>query len=104
MDYLATVFVDEFLNFFNFFVVLLVLGPPERSSSSTDTRPALKRECQLKTGVLLKECSPNASQSISRVSVADFPSFTQNLMKTLCSILPTIANKTKQNKKWKKDS
>jgi hypothetical protein len=36
-----TVSVDEFLNFSTFSVVLLVLGRPERSSSSTDTRLAL---------------------------------------------------------------
>jgi hypothetical protein len=30
------------------------------------------------------------------VSVADLPSFTQNLMQTCCSILPLIADKIKQ--------
>jgi hypothetical protein len=49
-----------------------------------------------KTAVRLKECSPKASRSISRVSVADLPSFMQNLMQTRCSILPAIADKTKQ--------
>jgi hypothetical protein len=49
---------------FLFSVILLVLGHPERSSSSTDTRPALKRECRLKIGVQLKECS-KASRSDS---------------------------------------
>jgi hypothetical protein len=63
--------------FSTFSVISLVLGPPERSSSSADTQPALKRECHSKTAVQLKECSPKASQSISRVSVADLPSFTQ---------------------------
>jgi hypothetical protein len=29
------------------------------------------------------------------VSAADLPSFTQNLMQTRCSILPSIADKTK---------
>jgi hypothetical protein len=81
--------------FSTFSVVLLVLCSPERSSSSTDTQPDLKRECQSKTAVQLKECSPKASQSISRVSVADVPSFTQNLMQTRCLILPSIADKTK---------
>jgi hypothetical protein len=37
-----------------FSVVLLVLGRPERSSSSTDTRPALKRKLHSKTAVRLK--------------------------------------------------
>jgi hypothetical protein len=48
-----------------------------------------------KTAVVLKECSQKASQSISRVSLADLPSFMQNLMQTRCSILPSIADKTK---------
>jgi hypothetical protein len=45
--------------------------------------------------VRLKECSPKASQSISRVSVADLPSFKQNFVQICCSILPSIADKTK---------
>jgi hypothetical protein len=61
---------------------MLVLEVPERLSSSIDTQPALKRECHLKTAVWLKECSPKASQSISRVSVADLPGLTQNLTQT----------------------
>jgi hypothetical protein len=96
MDCLASVFVDVFSNFSTFSVVLLVLGRPERSSSSTDTRPDLKRECHSKTSVRLKECSPKASQSISSVTVADLLSFTQNLMWTHCSILP---DKTKHEDK-----
>jgi hypothetical protein len=76
-------------------VVLLVLGHPEHLSSSTVIQPALKHECHSKTAVQLKECSPKASRSISRVSVADLLSFTQNLMHTRCSILPSIADKTK---------
>jgi hypothetical protein len=74
---------------------LLVLGGPERWSSYTDTQPALKRECHSKTTVWLKECSPKASQSISRVLVADLLSFTQNLMQTHCLILPSIADRMK---------
>jgi hypothetical protein len=64
MDFSTTVFMDGFSSFSTFSVVLLVLGSPERSSSSSDTRPALKRECQSKTAVRLKECSPKASQKI----------------------------------------
>jgi hypothetical protein len=79
-------------------VILLALGRPERLSSSTDTRPALKRECHSKTTVRLKEYSQKASRSISRVSVADLQSFTQNLMQTHCSILPSIADKTRSRK------
>jgi hypothetical protein len=75
---------------------LLVLGRSELSSSLADTRPALKRECHSETPVRLKECSPKASRSILKLSVADLPSFTQNLMQTRCSILPFIAEKTKQ--------
>jgi hypothetical protein len=85
----------SFLKFSTFSVTLLVLGHPERSSSSSDTRPALKHGCQSKTAVRHKERSLKASQSISRVSVADLPSFTQNLMQMCCSILPSIADKTK---------
>jgi hypothetical protein len=51
-------------------------------------RPALKRECHSKTAARIKECSPKTSRSISRVSVADLPSFTQHLMLS-------IADKTK---------
>jgi hypothetical protein len=56
-----------------FSVVLLVLGCPERSLFSTDTRPVLKRERHSKTAVRLKEYSPKASRNISRVLVADLP-------------------------------
>jgi hypothetical protein len=91
----ATVFVDEFSNFFfKFSVVLLVLRRLEFSSLSTYTRPALKRECHSKTADRLKECSLKASRSISGVSVADLPSFTQDL-ETRCSILPSVAAKGK---------
>jgi hypothetical protein len=46
--------VDEFSNFSTFSVVLLGLGRPVRLSFSTDTRPALKRECHSKTAVGLR--------------------------------------------------
>jgi hypothetical protein len=81
-------FFQHFLSFCWCLVALNV-------SSSTDTRPALKYECHSKTAVRLKECYPKASWSISTVSVADLLSFTQNLMQTHCSILPSIADKTK---------
>jgi hypothetical protein len=76
-------------------VGLLVLGRPERLSSSTDTRPAFKYECHSKTAVRLKECSPKASQSIAKVSVADLLSFTRNLTQTRRSILSFITDKAK---------
>jgi hypothetical protein len=78
-----------------FSVILLVLGRPKHLSPSTNTRLALKCECYSKTTVQLKERSPKASRSISRVSVVDLASFTQNLMQTRCSILPSNADKTK---------
>jgi hypothetical protein len=61
MDCTTTVFVDEFSNFFNIFVVFLALGRPEHLSSSTDTRSALKGECHSKIAVRLKECFPKTS-------------------------------------------
>jgi hypothetical protein len=81
--------------FSTFSVIMLVLGRPECSSSSTDTQPALKCERHSKTAVWLKECFPKASRSISRVLVADLLSLTQNLMQTHCSILSSITDKTK---------
>jgi hypothetical protein len=99
MDCSAMVFVNEFSFFFLIFsVVLLVLGCPEHSSS-TDTQPALKQELHSKIDVQIKECSPKASQSISRALVGDLLSFTQNLMQTRCSILSSITDKMKHKVK-----
>jgi hypothetical protein len=81
--------------FRTFSVVLLVLSRPEHSPFSADTQLALKCECHSKTAVCLKECSPKASRSISRVSVADLPSVMQNLLQAHCSILPSITDKMK---------
>jgi hypothetical protein len=81
--------------FSTFSVVLPVLGRPERLSSSTDTQLVLKHECHSKTAAWRKECSPKALRSISEVSVVDLLSFTQNLMQTSCSILPSITDKMK---------
>jgi hypothetical protein len=53
MDCSAMVFVDEF--FIIFFNILLVLGRPELSSSSTESQLALKCECHSKTADQLKE-------------------------------------------------
>jgi hypothetical protein len=78
--------------FSTFYIILLVLGCPEHSSSSTDTQPALKHECYSGTTVRLNECTPKASQNISRVLVTDLPSVT---LQTRCPILPFIADKTK---------
>jgi hypothetical protein len=96
MDCSAMVFVDEFFEFFSTFsVVLLMLGRPERLSSSTNPQLSLKHECHSKTTVRLKECFAKASRSISRFLVADLPSFVQNLVQTCCSILLSIADKRK---------
>jgi hypothetical protein len=62
MDCSAMVFMNEFSNFSTLLVVLLVLGCPEHSSSSTDTRPALKHEWHSKNAVQLKGCSQKAFQ------------------------------------------
>jgi hypothetical protein len=55
----------------------------------------MKCKFHSKTAVRLKECYPKASQSISKVSVADLPSFTQNMKQTRCLILPSIADRMK---------
>jgi hypothetical protein len=44
-----------------FSIVLMMLGHPEHSSSSTDTWPMLKYECYSKTTIWFKECSPKSS-------------------------------------------
>jgi hypothetical protein len=95
MDCSVTVFIDEFSKFFNVLCRFAGTWLPWRLSSSTDTQLALNRECHSETAVRLKESSPKASLSISRVSVADLPSFTQTWFQTHCSILPSIADKTK---------
>jgi hypothetical protein len=42
-----------------------------------------------------KNVPQKASRSISRISVADLPSFIQNLMQTHCMILPSITDRMK---------
>jgi hypothetical protein len=73
-----------------FSIVLLVHYHPERSSSSTDTQPALKHKCHPKTAVQLKECSPKASRSISR--------FTEFHAKLDADMLLDFAIHCRQNK------
>jgi hypothetical protein len=66
------VLVGEFSNLSTFSILLLKLSHPERLSSSIDIQQTLKRECQTKTTVQLKECSPKATQSTSSLpSIAD---------------------------------
>jgi hypothetical protein len=74
----------------------------ECSLSSTDTQLALKRECHSKTTVRLKECSPKSSGSISRVSVADLLSVTQNWCRHVAQYCHS--SQTKQNMKSKERS
>jgi hypothetical protein len=82
-----------------FSVVFLVLGPPERPLSSTDTQLALKRERHSKTAVRLEECSPKASHNISRVSVANLPIFKQNLVHALLDfVIHRRQNETRSRK------
>jgi hypothetical protein len=52
-----------------------------------------------KTAVQLKECSPKASESISKVSVADLLSFMQNLMQTLLDIAVHCSHRETRRKK-----
>jgi hypothetical protein len=56
----------------------------------------LKRECHSKTAVLLKECSPKASQSIFKDFGSGFTELQAKIMQARCSIFPSIADKTKQ--------
>jgi hypothetical protein len=57
----------SFQIFSTFSIDLLVLGRSKRSSSSTGTRPASKRECHSKTAVWLKECSPKSHEAFQGV-------------------------------------
>jgi hypothetical protein len=65
---------------------LLVCG-----SSSMDVWPFLNREYHTNVLVRLNAVSPNASCTISYVSVAILPSFLQNLMQTRCSFNTSIS-------------
>ena len=60
--------------------VFEVEGLPAQGSSSTYSRPSEKDLCHLNTCALDQECSPQALCKFSLVTVADSPSFTQNLM------------------------
>jgi hypothetical protein len=86
--------VDGFSNFSAFSVILLLRGCPECSSSSADTQLALKRECHSETTVCLKEYSPKASPSISRVLVMELLSFVENLIQLLDIALHCRQNET----------
>jgi hypothetical protein len=75
-----------------FFSVVLVDGRPERSSSSTEFRPSLKRLYHKKVFLWLMALSPKASCSIRWVSGAIcFLRLKQNLMQILCSLKSGIS-------------
>ena len=65
--------------------VVEVQGLPNSGSSSTSSLPSTNHLCHLKTLVLDMEESPIISRNIFKVSVAVFPSLTQNLILILCS-------------------
>jgi hypothetical protein len=92
MDCSTTVFIDEFSTFS---VILPVLGHPECSSSSTDTRLALKHVCHSKTAVQLKEMFSKSLTKHFKGFGSGFTKLQANLMQIRCSILPSIADKTK---------
>ena len=60
-------------------------------SSSTDSRPSLKRLNHSNVHAWLKACSPKASFSIRWVSAAVLLSLKQNLMQVLRSLTPAIS-------------
>ena len=64
--------------------VFAVDGLPLRSSSSTDSRPLLKRSCQRKTFDLVRVSLPKHFSNISKVCAPLNPFLTQNLMQTRC--------------------
>lgn len=76
--------------FTRFFRVVLVCGCSECLSSSTKVWLPLNRECHSKHWLHPIAASPYAWRSISRVSVADLPNFTQNFTQTHCWCLSFI--------------
>jgi len=65
---------------------VLVDGRPERSSTSRDVRPSLKRLYHKKVLLWLKALPTNASCSIRWISAAVLLRLKQNLMQILCSL------------------
>ena len=64
--------------------VFAVVGLPLRSSSSTDSRPLLKRSYQRKTFDLVRVLLPKHFSNISKVCAPLNRFLTQNLMQTRC--------------------
>ena len=73
-----------------FLGVELVEGRPDLSSSSSHILPLLKRACHSKHLTRLVASFLYARRVISKVSVPDLPSFTQNLMFVLCSSFTSV--------------
>ena len=71
--------------------VVLVDSRPERSSSSTEFRPYLKRLYHEKLLLQLMALSAKVSRSIRWVSAAVFSKLKQNLMRILCSLKSVIS-------------
>jgi len=76
-----------------FLGVELLEGRPDLSSSSSDVLPLLKRACYSKHLARLMASFLYARRIISKVSVPDSPSFTQNLMFALCSSFTSMLNR-----------
>jgi hypothetical protein len=70
--------------------VVPVDGHPDRSSLSTDVRPALKHLNHKKVLLWLMALSPKDSCSIWCVSAAVFVILKQNLMQILCSVISVV--------------
>ena len=79
----TSILANDLLNSCNGFRSCATCGSPGVSSSSTDVRPALNRACHWNTSVRFKLWSQNPCWIISRVSVALFPRFSQNLGKSV---------------------
>ena len=77
--------------------VLTLQGLPGLASSSTLNRPSTNRLCHSKTLVRDMQESPYTSSNMLKVSVAVFPSLTQNLMLVLCSTLNIVTYNTQKN-------
>jgi hypothetical protein len=101
MDYLATVFMDKISRFLSTFYVIFwsLVALDVCHLQLTLSQPSNVNATQKKKKTL-KEHSPKASRNVSKVSGADLPSFTQNLMQTCCLILPSILLRNTKLKKY----
>jgi len=83
-----------------FLGVELVEGRPDLSSSSSHILPLLKRACHSKHLTRLVASFLYARRVISKVSVPDLPSFTQNLMFALCSSFTSMLKSQMWRHTW----